>query len=167
MLYSDESKFLEVTQQFGDALVDVKLHPLSFTELEKPMIYTGERLEVPPLPQFFIHSPKSRLITSSNGFLDQICSDVIEYSRCSIFKNTHTVRSGRIWAKFSYYGENGETIKKPTWFSERYTAYRKWITKNLIPDSSHTFYIGEEAYTLYKEKGYKMMASPKVEVTFS
>ena len=74
---------------------------------------------------------------------------------------THLTES-RIWAQFTNYGLDDKIVTKSPEFSHMYDFYAKWLKKHFrmsIPNCSrHFYYIGEDAYRLYKEEGYQMMA---------
>jgi len=159
---NDELKFLEIMEEQGDSIVDDKANPIEINKLKQFFRNTVEEVE---LTQFFMIFPESKLIRDENGFIEPIESDVIEFSRCSI-ESENMVWAGRIWAEFNYYDNNDAMVKKDKWFEQKFNKYRNWIKKNLRISVDKGYYIGEEAYKLYKEKGYRMKAGPKVEIKF-
>lgn len=165
MVGKDEVKFFEIIGEFGDLTVDDRANPINLNKVREFPVYTDERIDPPPITQFFVIPPELNVRKTENGFIDQISSDVIEFSRCSI-TDKNIVWEGRIWAEFRYYDENDQLVKKEKWFEQKFNKYSRWIKKNLRISIDKDSYIGEEAYRLYKEKGYRMMNSPNVEIKF-
>lgn len=161
MLNRDEEKFLEYVKESGDQISDNKSNPIEIDKFGRII----EKIDQPSITQLFITSPESKIINDENGFIDQILSDVIVFRRCLI-NEEKMVWEGRIWAEFKYYDDNEEMIKKEKLFEQKFNKYRSWIKKNFRISLDKSSYIGEEAYTLYKEKGYRMMGGPKVELDF-
>ena len=158
MIGNDEKKFLEVIESFGDLVVDKKGNPLGKDSLmleEEKISWT----------KFLITFNESQIKKDENGFIYRIESDVIDFTRCSI-EIGNVVRVGRIWAEFNFYDNNGALVKKSKWFEKNFNKYRDWIKKNYRISIDKFAYIGEETYRLNKEKGYKMMSGPKVEIVF-
>ncbi len=161
MLNSDEEKFLEYVKESGAQISDKKSNPIEIDKFGRII----EDKDQPSITQLFITSPESKIIKDENGFIDQILSDVIVFRRCSLTEEK-MVWEGRIWAEFKYYDDRDELIKKEKWFEQKFNKYRSWIKKNFRISIDKFAYIGEEAYKLYKEKGYRMMNGPKVEIKF-
>jgi len=82
-----------------------------------------------------------------------------------IGKDNH-VEHGRIWYQTQYYDAMGVIKKKHKRLIDQYNNYKKWILKNYRISKCRDFYIGEEAYKLYKSGEYRMMATPMTEVHF-
>jgi hypothetical protein len=165
MIGNDEKKFFEVIEAFGDLIVDKKGKSLEISKLKEILLQEEEKKVLSTLNKFFITFNESKLIKDENGFIEPFESDVIDFSRCSI-EGGNMVWQGRIWAEFNYYDNNGVLVKKEKWFEQKFNMYRSWIKKNFRISVDKFAYIGEEAYKLYKEKGYRMMNSPKVEIEF-
>jgi hypothetical protein len=161
MLNSDEEKFLEYVKESGAQIFDKKSNPIEIDKFGRII----EDKDQPSITQLFITSPESKIRKDENGFIDQILSDVIVFRRCSLTEKK-MVWEGRIWAEFKYYDDRDELIKKEKWFEQKFNKYRSWIKKNFRISIDKFAYIGEEAYNLYKEKGYRMMNGPKVEIKF-
>jgi len=154
MVQQDEEKFLKVIKEFGDTIVDNMLQPFSLCDITSS---TKEILN--------IISPESSIIKSKRGCIDSLFSDTIEFSR-SYLKNQNELYYGRLWTELKYYNENREIVTKSKVLNDRYSFYNKWIKKNFKISDDKDFYIGEEAYKLYKEFDLRMMATPKTEVVF-
>lgn len=113
---------------------------------------------------FFIASKESNIIKKTNGYIDTLKSDTIEYSRCITKENNLTY--GRVWAEFKYYNEDGSCIVKDKKFKEDFNAYKKWISTNFKISKCRYFHIGDDAYKNYKEHGWNMLATPVTKVEF-
>jgi len=113
---------------------------------------------------FFIASKESNIIIKSNGYIDTLKSDTIEYTRCIAKENT--LMYGRVWTEFKYYNEDGNCIMKDKKLKEDFNILKKWITKNLKISKCRYFHIGDDAYKNYKEYGWNMMATPVTNVEF-
>lgn len=161
MLNCDEKKFLDYVKESGDPIFDKKSNPIELDKFGRII----EKIDQPSIKQIFITSPESKIIKDENGFIDQILSDVIVFRRCSTTEEK-MVWEGRIWAEFKYYDDSGEMIQKEKWFEQKFNKYKSWIKKNSRISVDKDSYIGVKAYKLYKEKGYRMMNSPKVEIKF-
>lgn len=155
LLNGDETEFVKLVTDFGDTKVDDKGKELTTEEALRPEVLG-----------FYIVSSQSIIVKDKKyGFITPDLSDAIEFSR-SIVCQPGCVRFGRLWVKLDYWGENGKKIRKEKWLNDKYNIYKKWIVKNCKLSKDKYFYIGKEAYRLYKEEGYKMMATPKSEVEF-
>lgn len=154
MLNEDEKSFINLVNQCGDILVDNKGNPLSIEEVIK-----SDR------SVFYILSQHSKVIFSINGFIDVICSDVIEYSR-SRLRNQEKVQYGRLWVELKYFDQSGINVSKEKWLNEKYFIYKKSIEKQYKISKCKDFYIGIATYNLYKHEGFKLMATPILEVEF-
>ncbi len=69
-------------------------------------------------------SQNSKIKNSSNGYIDAIYSEVIEFSR-SMTRNQNKVQYGRLWVELKYYDELEKSITKEKWLSEKYNNYKK------------------------------------------
>ncbi len=165
MVGSDEIKFLELIEAEGDLIVDEKGNNIDINTLKDGMLHSEEKKDYMTFTEFYIIFPDSKKIKFESSIINQIRSDVIEVSRCSMTKE-NLVWEGRLWAEFKYYDDKGDTIIKEKWFEQKFNKYRSWIKKNFRISLDKSSYIGEEAYKLYKEKGYRMMNGPKVEIKF-
>ena len=165
MLGSDEIKFLELIEATGDLIVDDKGNTIDIIEFKEGLLHSEEKKDYLAFTEFYIIFPDSNIIKFESGIINQIRSDVIEVLMCSVTEE-NLVREGRLWAEFKYYDENRMLKSKGKWFEEKFNLYRNWIKKNLRISVNKGYYIGEEAYKLYKEKGYRMKAGPKVEIKF-
>jgi hypothetical protein len=110
-------------------------------------------------------SQYSKIIYSRNGFIDVICSDVIEFSR-SMARNQKKVQYGRLWVELKYFEESGVGVTKEKWLNEKYSAYKRWIEKQYKISKCKDFYIGATTYKIYKHESFKLMATPVLEVEF-
>jgi hypothetical protein len=154
MLNEDEKDFINLVSQFGDIIVDNKGNSLTMEEVIKS-----------DKSVFYILSQHSKIIYSMNGFIDVICSDVIEFSR-SMARNEKKVQYGRLWVEIKYFDESGTSVTKEKWLNERYSSYKKWIEKQYKISKCKDFYIGIATYNLYKHESSKLMATPVLEVEF-
>lgn len=154
MLNKDEKEFIKLIEEFGDTLVDNMGKVLSSEDI----INSNRSI-------FYILSQQSKIVYSSNGFIDVLISDLIEYSR-SMIRNQNQVQYGRLWVETKYFNTLGQNVSKDKWLSNKYNAYKKWIEKQYKISKCRDFYIGTAAYNLYKYEGYKMMATPVLEVEF-
>lgn len=102
---------------------------------------------------------------SASGFLDVIVSEAIQFSR-GMRRDESTIRSSRLWAEFKYYDVNSNLIAKSKQFKDMFNVYNKLIKKNFRQSKCKNYFIGNEAYKLYKEDGYRMVAGPKHIVEF-
>jgi hypothetical protein len=160
----DEADFLEVVKQMGDFLLDRHGLPLGFDKLKEPLVYPDGKYNKDLIHQFYI-SKQNALITKMNGmFIDELDSQVIQFVR-SALETQNELRNGRLWYQTRYYDSQGNTVVKPDWLTQQYDKYKKWIIKNTKIDtgSSFRYYIGKEAYRMYKEQGIKMMSNIKHE----
>ena len=163
----DEIDFYKVIKGSGDCIINKKGEQISMKENSEAIRDPFEKSKLLPFGDLYIINPNSKIIMSPTGFVDPIFSDVIEIMRCQIHNDA--VDNGRIWAEFKYLDSKGETIIKPEWFLKRYNFYRNWIIKNLRTSKGRSphFYIGEIAYRMNKEQGYRMMNGPIVEIEFA
>jgi len=104
-------------------------------------------------------------IPKDGEFINQICSEIVQYSRCRSWVEGN-LSPGRIWGEFKYWDSNDELATKSSEFNEMYNTLAKWLKKNMKLSTDKSFYIGEYAYQLYKEKQYVMREDPKYTVEF-
>lgn len=156
----DEKKFLEMVFKKKDLLVRPK-----FKDRNIDSIDPKEASLVLKDYQYFIISEQSRIITRDPGYINEIVSDTIVFSRC-IVKDGSKMNYGRLWVELKYWGEHGEMITKDKRLSDCYEFYRKWIKKHYRISKDKNFYIGEEAYKLYQDGKMKMISPPKYVVEF-
>ncbi len=161
----DEIKFIELVEYFGDSISDRGGNPFDISKLNGFLLHKEEITDSSKLTILFIIFPESKLVKRESGYINPVEADVIEFSRCDITDNNQ-IWEGRLWAEFKYYDENGTLKSKDKWFEQKFNKYRNWIKKNLRISVDKDYYIGEEAYKLYREKGYRMKAGPKVEIKF-
>ena len=160
----DEELIIKLIKENNDLLINEMGGKI--LEFGKPVVYSSSKpLDSKIIKKAFIYTSKSRIIKDKNGFVNELFSDVIEFSRCEV-KNEKHLWNGRIWVETKYYYDNQEIEKKPDWLNIKYNYYQRWIKKNLMPNKDNNFYIGKDAYKLYKEEGYKMKNSPLVELDF-
>jgi hypothetical protein len=162
MFVQDEQNFLEHIKQNKDFLLDGKGNRLGFEKIMEPVIYNGRTIAVEPV--VYVASFESKIV-KRDAFLDVSQSDVIEFWRCSI-RQEYQLWDGRIWYETRYFVENDEIYTKPEWLNKKYNEYKKWIVKNYKISREKDFYIGSQAYRMYKEEGFKMMNSPTVSIDF-
>ena len=163
MSENDEARFIEMVKSYQDYFIDVHGNHVSYEEIiSNPSKLNADRKL--PTSQLFIAAPNS-YIEINGGILQRVISEVIEFDR-SLFSNPNEIWNGRIWIATRYYDNNNVIVKKQKSFLDKFSSYRKWITKNLIPDKEKIFYIGPDAYSLMHEKKLKMKNSPTVEIEF-
>lgn len=149
----DEIKFLHNVIGCNDIIIDNKGINVNFPDNnELPMIV-------------YIAGPESQVIIDQNGFLDLIRSEVIEFSTC-IIREKNELYYGRLWAKFEYFNNDGEMLKKTKQFEDKFVYYKKLIVKGSILSKDKKFYISHKAYQLYLDKSLKMMTTPALECEF-
>ena len=142
----DESLFIKEIEKFGGILVTYKNLNVKSKEIIK-------------YDQLWIKSSNSK-IHLSNGIIERDKSEVIEYSRSLKNESQGTIEAGRLWAAMKY--SNGETfVEKEIWFKNWYNSYVKWIKNYSKLSTDKGYYIGQDAYILYKAKKYVMKAGPK------
>jgi hypothetical protein len=152
MVNSDEIKFLEEVQRNNDLLITKEQDIIdNYSNLNDQRI-------------FYLKSNRSEIITNSNGNINSINSDIIEFSRSMPIGNK--VSYGRLWVELKYYNEFGESIKKENWLNDKYNLYSKWIKRNLRISKCKDFYIGDEAYGFFQSGEMLMMATPIIKVEF-
>lgn len=166
ILNEEEINFIHFVQNIAK-LVDEKNNCLNENEFEKPAIYKKEPFNIPTLLQAYILNPDANLYIEENGFIDELKSDVVKYSRSIMdIKSDKIVNPGRIWAEFRYYDECYQLISKAKPFNDLFESCRKWVKKHLLISNDKNYYIGKKTLVYCKENGYKIMASPKYEVIF-
>jgi hypothetical protein len=166
MFGDDEYKFLNYVKETQNYLIDRFGNPISF-EGRQPSSCGKEEIQINRMMViYYIAAPNSKIeIRNRVGLLPAI-SEVIEFSP-SVIRNNNELWNGRIWIETKYYDENRNIVTKPKWFIDMFNLYQKWIRKNLHPNKDKDFYVGDMAYKLKKEKGYRLMNSPKVEIDFT
>jgi len=104
-------------------------------------------------------------IVKDNGYIEQIESEVIQYSRsCNWSENI--LEPGRIWAEFKYWNSQNELTGKSCKFIEMYNSLAKWLKKIMKISTDKGYYIGDNAYQLYKNEKYIMQDNQKYLVEF-
>lgn len=149
----DEFEFLKMTKENGGFIVNKH-----FEQIEIEALNYDTHI-------CYIIFPMSSIVKSKGGFVDEIDSEVIQYSRC-LKMQEKTLRSGRIWAEFKFYNDNNKLDIKGEWFTEKFNLYAKWIKKNSKFSKCKHYYIGKYTYEKYYNLGYKMMAGPKDIIEF-
>jgi len=113
---------------------------------------------------FFITFDGSR-IEKRNEFIDQITSEVIQYSRHNSWNNG-ILSCSRLWAEFKYWNSSKEYVAKSSQLNQTYNTLTKWIKKNTRVSICKHYYIGEQAYHLYNQNKLRMAAGPKNFIEF-
>ena len=139
MAEKDELIFLERILEHGYLILDDKGNTLTVNDA-----HSSNNLSL-----FFTFSGAH--IIKSGGFVEQIESEVIQFSRCRCWSK-NILESGRIWAEFKYWNSEDKLTTKGNQFSEMYTILAKWLKKTMKLSADKEYYIGEQAYQLYKEK---------------
>lgn len=165
MTHKDEVLFFEFIKEMKDSIFDYYGNALGIEQLSKPLIYTGEEDDADQIVLFYLTIPNAAIEFRKSGGVEQLTSEVIQVSR-SAFRNNNQLWNGRIWYEDKYYDDQGRRIKKADWLNKKYNEYQRWIRKNLKPNKDNDFYIGENAYELYKMQGFKMMNAPNVAIEF-
>lgn len=145
----DEKKFIELVLAQQDMLVRKKLKDGEIDPVKDPL-NTNES-------QLFIISKQAKIIIRSHGFLNETESDVIEFDRCK--RDNNKIKEGRLWIEMKYWDKQEQLITKEKWFNDRFEFYRRWIKKRYRISKNKGYYIGEEAYELYR-KGKSQMITP-------
>jgi hypothetical protein len=177
MADKDEIKFIEVIKNQGDSIIDVKGQIFDFSELEKLIIESQKKLDWEDFwrhfYKYYIITPEFIIRKDNFNDVDDDASEAIEFSRSEI--HNKSMRNGRMWVQLKYWKkeDNGEYnfVTKPEWLNKKFNIYKKWLTKNLKACKKERkneilFYIGEEAYRMNKQEGYRMMNSPNLEIEF-
>jgi len=149
----DELLFTDYIYENNFLVMDVKANILTKAD----MIASNDL-------SFYLTSTDSR-IDKRGEFIDQITSEVIEYSREKIW-NDGVLKSGRLWVELKYWNSSGEHIPKSNQLGQSYNTLKKWIIKNTRISTCKNYYIGKHAYNLYEQSGWKMSAGPKCFVEF-
>lgn len=123
--------------------------------------------ENPEQPDHIIYivSRDSRIVTRGLGFIDDLQSDVLEFSRCVMRDDRH-MDYGRIWFEMRYWDEHTNLVQKDKWLSDRFEFYRRWIRKEYRHSNGLDFFVGDQAYEMYREGRVQMMAGPLLAVEF-
>ena len=98
-------------------------------------------------------------------FIEQIESEVIQFSRCRKF-NENTFEPSRIWAEFKYWNSQEELIQKSDNFIKMYNVLAKWLKNTMKISICKNYYIGAHAYQLYKDKRCILQDGSKYYVEF-
>ena len=109
--------------------------------------------------QVLIALKDSNLCTNESGFIKDIKSDVIEYTRC-MKKDDNKLCDGRLWVELKYYDEQGVLVEKGAKIKEAYNKYKKWIVKCMRISIDKDYYIADGAYKLYKDGRWTMSTGP-------
>ena len=94
-----------------------------------------------------------------------IWESCIQYSRHNSWNNG-ILSCSRLWAEFKYWNSSKEYITKSSQFNQTYKDLSKWIKKNTRVSICKHYYIGEQAYHLYKQNKLRMAAGPKNFIEF-
>lgn len=164
MFGSDEYKFLKYVNDTQNYVIDRLGNNISIDEIERNTY--ADDLVNRVFASYYIVAPNSKVEIDDKTGLNSIVSEVIEFSP-SVIKHYTELWNGRIWIELKYLDENRNIVVKPKWFIDMFNLYQKWIKKNLRPNKDKDFYVGDNAYKLKTEKGYRLMNSPKVEIDFS
>jgi len=150
----DELLLFEKIAELGHSILDTKGNRLSTKDAiasEKSQLY------------FYLSC--GSIIKSKSGFVDDYSSETIQFSRCGR-RVKNTIEAGRIWAEIKYWKAQDEFVAKSPRFIEMYDYLAKWIKKNMRLSINKAFYISEEAYRLYKENSWVMLAPANEIVDF-
>jgi hypothetical protein len=154
MTCKDESEFLRKVSEYKGVFIN-----------DKGLQMTLEEVGVSNSLSLFIVLSDAYLYKSTSGFLDAIVSEAVQFSR-GMRREECIIRSSRLWAEFKYYDSNKNLITKSKQFNDIFNIYVKLIKKNYRRSKCKNYYIGNEAYKLYKEYSYSMLAGPKHMVEF-
>jgi len=155
MSNKDEADFLEVIVQFNNYILDNKACVLTVEEAKS----STKNLSL------FITSQNTNISKDSNGFIDPIVAEVIQFSRCMSIEDKY-LRNRRIWAEFKYYDDSQKLVTKSKKFKDTYNIYEKWIKKNFQLSKCKDYYIANDAYRAYKKGEIFLMAGPKQAIEF-
>jgi len=149
----DETIFTNYIYHNNYVIMDDKANILS----EKDIISSNEM-------SVFIAFSGSR-IEKREIFIDQITSEVIQYSRCMNWSDS-VLNCGRLWVTYKYWNVLKENITKSNQLNQTYNNLTKWIKKNTRVSVCKHYYIGEQAYNLYSNNKWRMAAGPKSFIEF-
>ena len=150
---ADELVFAELVETNKDKLLN---------EIGVPI--TREHLHGYDRMSMYIASHESKIVFSEGGFVDPIVSEVIHYSRC--LRQANELRNGKLWIEFKFYNSEGQSVAKGEWVRHWFKDYEKWIRANFRLSKCKNYFIGAEAYELYRNGVLRPMASPKEAIEF-
>jgi hypothetical protein len=146
MYGDDESMFFDYIIGSGDSIVD-----------KKGNILDKGFLSDMNLDQVYIKSSRAILMKRESGYLDEFESNIIEWSRsCVEEDNKKNIQDGRLWIELIGYNQEGTTYRKEKWVEDKYNYYKKWIVKNSMISKDKMYYIGQAAYKIHREQGYRL-----------
>lgn len=154
MANTDEIELLHKVSEQKDLILNDKALPMTLEEAANSSSLS-----------LFIVSGEAMVYKSNSGFLDAIVSEAIQFSR-GMRRDSNVIRTSRLWAESMYYDSNHKLTKKSKYFNDMFSFYVNWIKRNFKPSKCKNYFIGNEAYRLYKEEGYIMLAGPKHIVEF-
>lgn len=157
MLPEEEKKFIDIVLAQKDLLVRPKFKDGNMDLIRDSLNISDYKL--------YIVTKQSRIVCRSTGFISETLSDAIEFLRCKI--DNHKLEYGRLWVEMKYWDEKGQLITKDKQLNKRFEFYRKWIKENYRISKDKGFYIGDEAYKLYREGKLKMISPINYVVEFN
>ena len=143
----DEKKFIELVLSQQDLLIRIKLKEGEIDPVKDPLNTNDSQL--------FIVSRQAKIIAWDSGFIKGSESDVIEFDRCK--RDSNKIKVGRLWMEMKYWDKQEQLITKEKWFNDRFEFYRRWLKKKYRISKNKGYYIGEEAYELYREGKSQMI----------
>lgn len=148
----DETEFTDVILRAGGAFVD-----------EWGMAITEERA-IQAERKVYIKFLQSQVKMNSSGRVDYPISDVIEFKRSMI--RDRNIYLGRLWVEIIGFDERGRIRSKDVWLEDKYSSYKRWITRHCKISRDKTCYIGQKTYRLYKEQGFRTCTNSKYDAEF-
>jgi hypothetical protein len=148
----DEQEFLNVILSLGYKIADNEGNKLTIDD-----VITSSILSL----YIYINDFS---IVKRNGYIEQIESEVIQYSIGA--KNDKDLHNSRLWMQQNFFNSNGQITYKSEAFTDMFNILSKSIKKQYTLSNCNHFYIGRIAYKLYIEKGISMWAGPNHLVRF-
>jgi hypothetical protein len=158
----DEIDFLQLIKENNDYLIDKLGNKIEIKDIgPQPAFKNGQSNT--KLFTLYIANEASKIC--KDYYVDEMYSEIIEFWRSEI-NNDNQLEIGRIWYQTRYYGRDGNVVIKPEWLDKKFNYYKRWITKNCKISKDKFFYIGKEAYRMYKEQNLKLseLSTGKIEL---
>lgn len=76
------------------------------------------------------------------------------------------MESGRLRFETSFWNDYGQLVKKQDWLVKMFDIYVKGVKKNYRKSKYGSYWIGEDAFNMYKDGEWLMMSGPKYSVNF-
>lgn len=157
MTVSDEKRFVEECINRNNLIL------VSKRFINGEMAILGE--DISEEPQIFITYPGSKInLFDSSYVINPTSSEVIEFSRCTEM-GEKILDQGRLWIETNW-REDGVLCKKSKIIVDSYNHIVKWLKKTYRISKDNNYYIGDDAFRLYSETGWKMRIGPICKAEF-